>query len=285
MTSPRAGLAAVFLLVLTGCFPVVDDSRADGSSAENSGGVATTEEPPVTGLRLEAIDGDSLRDEAGNDYRLIGINAPDRDECLYGEASRRLDDLSRGEVYTETDSETFDQFGRRLVYLYAPGAEQALINITLVSEGLALAIHSPPNSTMTLALFEAQERARTEGVGLWDPDECGQGPLAPLRVADVNANPAGPDEDNLDDEYVVIENAGDTAINLTGFTIRDESTRNRYRFPDGFQLEAGDSVRVTSGEGSFGFGTGSPIWNNSGDTVLVVDDQGRFVAFSAVTAR
>ena len=276
MTSPRAGLIAVFLVALTGCVPGVGDS----------GGVGTTEETPVTGVRLEATDGDSLRDEAGNDYRLIGINAPDQNECLYGDASRRLDDLTRDEVYTETDSEAFDQFGRRLVYVYTSeaGGEQALINMTLVSEGLALAIHSPPNSTMTSALLDAQEQARTEGVGLWDPNECGQGPPAPLRITDVNSNPAGPDEDNLDDEYVVIENSGDAAIDLTGFTVRDESTRNRYRFPDGFQLEAGGSVRVTSGQGPFGFGTGSPIWNNSGDTVLILDDQGRFVAFSAVTA-
>jgi hypothetical protein len=106
--------------------------------------------------------------------------------------------------------------------------------------------------------------------------------LAPIEVVDSQTNPPGPDEDVLDAEWIEVSNAGSEPIDLTGWTIRDESTQNRFRFPPRFILGPGERVTVTAGEGEFGFGLGAPIWNNGGDTVLVVDDQGRFVTYLAV---
>jgi len=283
MRSRAALLALICCIVLVPACGEQVDHRGPPTDLENgTSGGADAEELP-----LEAIDGDSLRDQEGNEYRLIGINAPDRGECLFSESASRLHELTDGiTLEIENGDEFFDQFKRRLVYVFwTSGSGRQLINQTLVEEGLALAIHTPEQSAHADRLFEAQDAARSQNAGLWNPDACGAGPPVHLEIVEINSNPPGPDDERLDDEYVVIANGSDALIDLSGFTVRDESTRNRYAFPPGFELDPGASVRITSGDGAFGFGTGSPIWNNNGDTVIVLDEHGRIVGFAAVTGR
>lgn len=232
-------------------------------------------------IQVEALDGDSLRDGDGTDYRLIGINAPDLGECLADEAATRLTELVADGVSLVGDVEPTDQFGRKLVYAYAGD----LVNQTLVSEGLAVAIHSDPNSRFTSEFFAAMEEAVENRRGIWNPEACGAGPLPAISIVHIEGDPPGPDEEDLEGEYVVIANHGDVPLDLTGWTLRDESTRNRYSFPSGFTLDPGQGVMVTSGTGPLGFGTGTPIWNNSGDTAFLIDPYGRFVTFAAAGGR
>jgi competence protein ComEC len=102
-----------------------------------------------------------------------------------------------------------------------------------------------------------------------------------LALADVNADAAGDDRENLNDEYVVLENAGSDPLDLSGWTLADEAGRT-YAFPDGFELAAGEQVTVHTGSGTdtatdLYWGSGSPVWNNGGDTVVVRDADGDVV--------
>ncbi|GAB7008709.1 lamin tail domain-containing protein [Halorubrum trueperi] len=104
---------------------------------------------------------------------------------------------------------------------------------------------------------------------------------AALEVAAINADAAGDDRENLTDEYVVFENTGDGPIDLSGWTVEDEAARS-YAFPYGFALEAGATVTLRSGSGTdtdteLYWGSGSPIWNNDGDTVIVSNGDGAHV--------
>ena len=117
---------------------------------------------------------------------------------------------------------------------------------------------------------------------LFDPYDgslsSGQGSIAVKRV---HADAEGDEYDNLNDEYVVFENPGDGDIELTGYAVEDEAA-HRYTFPDGFVLGVGDTVTLHTGSGTdtdtdLYWGSGSPIWNNSGDTVYVFDDTGATV--------
>lgn len=245
-----------------------------------SGEPVTTADHPTESADLTAIDGDSLVDDAGNDYRLAGINAPDRGECLAEEAATRLRELTAGEVQIAFDVERLDQFDRRLVYLSSGGE---LVNEILVGEGLALAIHAGPNQRHQDQLFTAMDRAMSQTRGVWSLEACGQGPLARVEISEVRANPPGPDEKALESEYVVLVNEGTVVVDLSGWTLRDESTRNRFVFPEGLGLDPGAGVTVTSGGGPLGFGLDAPIWNNSGDTAYLLDDQGRVVSHLAVS--
>jgi len=102
-----------------------------------------------------------------------------------------------------------------------------------------------------------------------------------LAFVEVNEDTSG---DDLEDpqENVVFENAGDDALDLTGYTVSDETTKE-YSFPDGFTLPSGEQVTLYSGEGTetdaelYWGRSGGAIWNNSGDTVFVEDPDGNVV--------
>ncbi|WP_338742216.1 lamin tail domain-containing protein [Haloplanus salilacus] len=94
-----------------------------------------------------------------------------------------------------------------------------------------------------------------------------------LALAEVHPDAEGDDRENLDDEYVVFENAGDDSLDLTGWTVEDAAGRT-YAFPDGYTLGPGETVTLRTGTGTDGggdlyWGSGSPVWNNDGDTVIV----------------
>jgi micrococcal nuclease len=266
--SPRPLLFIILALAASSCIESAPEAAAPAPEGEDT-------------VWPEVLDGDSLRTSDGTEYRLIGINAPDRGECMADAAASRLAELVSGGVTFETDSELEDQFGRRLVYAFTDGV---LVNERLVEEGMAVALHSDPNSGATERIFAAMELAVGSRVGLWDPGACGGGETTTLEIVEIQADPRGPDEERLDQEYVVLENTGAAPIDMTGWSLRDESTRNRYSFPDGFVLGPGERVTVTAGPGPFGFGSATPIWNNSGDTAFVVDPGGRFVTFASTTA-
>jgi hypothetical protein len=104
---------------------------------------------------------------------------------------------------------------------------------------------------------------------------------ANLTVAEVNADAAGDDTDNLNDEYVVFENTGDAALDMTGYEVQDEAGKT-YTFGS-FTLDAGAQVTLHSGTGTdtstdlyWGY-TNTAVWNNGGDTVFVYDDAGSLV--------
>ena len=76
---------------------------------------------------------------------------------------------------------------------------------------------------------------------------------------------------------------GDADANLTGWSLRDESTRHRYEFPD-VNVAPGQLVRVRTGCGTDEVGSGQielfwcdpepPVWNNGGDTAFLLDFNG-----------
>jgi competence protein ComEC len=103
-------------------------------------------------------------------------------------------------------------------------------------------------------------------------------PTGRLVVADIDPDPDGPDREHLAEEYVVFENAGDEPLDLSGWTVADEAGRT-YTFPDGYVLEAGATVTLRTGTGTdtdtdLYWGSGSPVWNNDGDTVIVRNSEG-----------
>jgi competence protein ComEC len=101
----------------------------------------------------------------------------------------------------------------------------------------------------------------------------GEGTLA---LKSVNADAEGSDRDNLNDEFIVLENTGDGSLDLSGWTVSDEAGAT-YTIPDGTTLAAGATLTIHSGSGTdteadLYWGSSSPIWNNAGDTVIVSDE-------------
>ncbi|MFC6991542.1 lamin tail domain-containing protein [Haladaptatus sp. GCM10025707] len=99
-------------------------------------------------------------------------------------------------------------------------------------------------------------------------------------VKEVHEDAEGPDGDNLNDEYVVFENTGEEALDLSEWTVRDEAGKT-YTFED-LTLAPGATVTLYTGSGTDSateryWGAGSPVWNNDGDTVTVTDAEGGVV--------
>ncbi len=99
-----------------------------------------------------------------------------------------------------------------------------------------------------------------------------------LAVAEINADAEGRDGENLNDEYVVFENSGTETLDLSGWTVADDADHT-YTIPDGVMLAPGATVTLYTGSGTatdseLYWGSGSPIWNNDGDTVIVTTNEG-----------
>jgi competence protein ComEC len=109
-------------------------------------------------------------------------------------------------------------------------------------------------------------------------DEATTGSNGTLAVATIHADAEGDDRENLNDEYVVFENAGTETLDVSGWTVEDEVGK-RYVVPDGVTLAPGETLTLRTGSGTdtdrdLYWGADSPVWNNDGDTVIVANATG-----------
>lgn len=264
--------AAILIIILTAC------SQQLSEVSTNVEGTADGQ----TATLVRVDDGDSFVADVGGmpqRVRLIGINAPEQGECLADIARHRLDELlSNTEFTLVEDVDPVDRFDRALRYVYV-GSE--LINETLAAEGLALARPFEPNTALQESLEQAESAAREAGRGIWDPTACGAVSNT-VVIAHIEENPPGRD---LDGEYIEIANTG-PEIDLTGWSIRDETSQNRYEFPPGTVLGTDIRVRIYTGCGTntdaeLYWCSSTPVWDNGGDTAFLLAPTGAIQASSS----
>lgn len=102
-----------------------------------------------------------------------------------------------------------------------------------------------------------------------------------LTVAVVSQRPAEGSGAEQTTEYVAFRNDAGYTLDLTGWVVRDRAD-HEYRFPDGFELGAGDVVRVHTGDGTDSeqdlyWGRDAAVWNNDVDAIHVFDDEDALV--------
>jgi micrococcal nuclease len=269
-TALAASLLALTPLVVAGCGKSTDRAVAD-HPAGSSGAMV-----------LDVTDGDTIDVRTGGrleTVRLIGVNAPERGECLAHRASRWLRDRVQGrDVELASDTSDRDRYGRLLRYVEVEGVD---VGVGLVRAGLAIAREYPPDTARS-AEYQLVERAAEDArTGMWASDACGR-PAAGADVVIVETRFDAPGDDNhdLDQEWVRITNRSRSQVDLTGWVLKDESASHRYSFPRGFVLGSGASVTVRTGCGADSStalhwcNEGSAVWNNSGDTAFLLDPAG-----------
>ncbi len=282
--------------------PEFTETTITATTLPDGSGVSTTTltlpppEEQEVGTVVSVTDGDTLSmivKGATVEVRLEGINAPERTECWGSEATAlMLSRLSGKELVLVSGENDTDQFGRLLRDVYLETADgPEFINATMVAEGNAVAVQNGgPNEAMLKAL---EARAFQSGKGMWGTLVCGdeealKADRPVVRVSDIQFDPPGPDEDALDQEYVTIVNEGYGRVSLSGWTLRDESSSNRFTFPSGVMLSPGDSVTVVTGcdggpPDSLNWCSDTPVWSNGGDTVIVSDTLGNAVIWFTYT--
>lgn len=259
-TTTRMTSTAITTPLLTSTTTAIDQSGPAGGAAQV----------------LDVIDGDTLVADipgVGEErVRLIGIDAPESGERFYAEAKEALEHLIQGgEVGLEMDAEERDRYGRLLAYVWTG---KLLVNAELLRLGVATLFTVPPNVKHLAELEAAQQEAQAAARGVW-----GAPGDSPVKIMEVNYNAPGNDNFNLNEEYVVFEVL--VAGTLLGYSVEDEAG-HRYRFPD-LVFQKGDVFKLHSGKGKntrtdlYWGATESAIWNNSGDTVKVLDPQDRIV--------
>lgn len=240
-----------------------------------AGGAGTSGPADSAVSVVRIIDGDSLilGTATGEvELRLSGINTPERGECHHAEAEEALAILV-DRTRLSLAIEGTDQFGRALGRLSADGVDVAL---ELVRGGHGVAVAAASNLADLLA---GEDAAHAEGLGMWAPDACGTGPL-PLLGFDQRSSspdPPGRDEEMLGAEVMAIVSRDDSTVDLSGWVLRDGSSRHRYTFPAGTLLGPGDRLEITSADPRWSPG-GSPVWSNRGDIALLLDASGRVAA-------
>jgi len=84
-------------------------------------------------------------------------------------------------------------------------------------------------------------------------------------------------------EVVVVENAGTSTQDLTGWKVSDDGQGHTFNFPNGFVLRPGSSVKLVSGGSGQDterviFWKTRTVWNNDGDTARLFDPSGETVS-------
>lgn len=81
-------------------------------------------------------------------------------------------------------------------------------------------------------------------------------------------------------EHIDIHNKGASVVDISRWTLRDKNDEGQaFVFPAGTQLPAGGTVEVYTESGHpYSFNSGSPIWNNCGDALQLLDASGAVVA-------
>ncbi|RXK50231.1 lamin tail domain-containing protein [Halorientalis pallida] len=315
----RAVVALVVLVAASGCLGLSPGGSSAPGTPQPPADADLANSYAVTVTAV--VDGDTVkfryRNGTQDTLRLLGVDTPETSgendptefegvpetaagrDCL-GEAghdaTRAMTQRLLGETVTigvDAESDRRGYYGRLLGYVYQDGEN---VNYWLLTAGHARVYDS--QFTEREAFDAAEQRARANGTGLWacateNPPtgtEAGDEPVAadggtvtgPLAIADIHEDAAGDDRENLNDEYVIVENRGETALDLSEWTVSDEADHS-YRFPEGTTLDPGAALTLRTGSGTDSattlyWGQGTPVWNNDGDTVTVRAENGTVMA-------
>jgi micrococcal nuclease len=237
-----------------------------------------------TALVSKVIDGDSIELQNGIEVRLLGINAPERGQPYYQEATNRLKELVEGKsIVLENDVQDKDQYGRLLRYIFV---DDLFVNLELVKEGYATVYILSPNVKYEKELKAAWSDCLSKHINLCkQPTGENICDSRCIGISYFKWNAEGDDCDNLNGEYVTFVNTCPYSCDLTNWTVKDESSRNLYIFPT-FVLESGKTVTLYTGCGtntktqlywcSSGYSCNA-IWNNNGDTLYLRNSKGELV--------
>ncbi len=289
----RTAITILSLVILVGAC-TSESSIGDGGSAETTTAedslpstTAVTlppEEDVIRGTVDGVIDGDTIQamvDGQRLEIRLIGVSAPEGDECYGNESRTALASLVTGQtVVLASDGPDTDSAGRALRYVLIEGDPAVLVNAELVSSGAVIPVHS--GHLMEAEFLSRGDRSYASGNGMWGTFICGhpEGGVSAdrpqLRIGEVTLIATDAEELNLSGERFDIVNQSYTSVDVSGWTIKDETGEHRLEFPAGTAVSAGGVLQVTTGCGSSGNGvlywcSDSAIWSTAGNTIILQD--------------
>jgi micrococcal nuclease len=114
---------------------------------------------------IQVIDGDSVVLEGNHHVRYIGIDAPEKEESYYSEATQANKKLVEGKkVKLEKDVTEKDRYGRLLYYVYV---DKTFVNAEMVRLGYAQVKSYPPDTKHQIYLEAMEIEAKQLRKGIW----------------------------------------------------------------------------------------------------------------------
>ena len=103
----------------------------------------------------------------------------------------------------------------------------------------------------------------------------------PISIPVIHADAPGNDNENLNGEYIVIQNSKNEQIGISNWEISD-AAGYEYTVPTGVTIPAGGEITVYTGDGEdtnskLYMGASRAVWNNNGDTIIIRNEAGEVV--------
>ena len=221
-------------------------------------------------LVARVIDGDTIELSTGEHVRLLGIDTPERGQYVFRESTEWLREAIENKYVTlERDVTEMDKYDRLLRHVYYGSRH---INLELVRLGYARSLTILPDEKFSGEILAAEAEARDKGLGLWK--YAGIKDVFCIGIYSFHYNAKGDDNENLNDEYVTFRNSCTYPVELTGWSIKDNST-NTYQFVN-FVLQNKSFVTLHTGPGldnetDVYWGKGRAAWNNNRDALKMWD--------------
>ena len=230
---------------------------------------------------IGVIDGDTIRVvfvdpppgiQTEESVRLLGIDATELrgstgSKPLATEAREFvIEQVADSTVYLAFESRWRGDFGRLLAYVFT--SEGPLLNAEMLSRGLASVQNEEP-CHFHQYFVTLDTNAGSETRGVWTTPMTGI-----IIIRQIFNDGRG--------EYVELWNRSDQLINLSGWYFTDEQ-RNRINIPLHTSIPANRYLYILSGTeisaptSHYVYPTKAPIWNNTGDTARLYDEDSELV--------
>ncbi len=254
------------------------DTTTTGADPGSSTTGLTVPEDTEYGVVSGIINGDTVQvmiNEEPTAVRLLGIRAPQGDECYAEEAGLALAGVAAGRSVAVVGDLT-EEDGTPLRYLIIDDDVPLLVNVELVAIGAAAALHG---HELAGDFLRVNDRAYASGRGMWGTFVCGhpeQGAAdrPQLRIDGVRLPGSG------DDAAVDVINASYTEIAVGSWTLRDAAASSIFTFPTGQRIAAGDVLTIPMGcddTGGQTWCTDPEMFSGGGSTLLIQDERGNVV--------
>ena len=202
-------------------------------------------------------------------------------------------------VYLELHGNMCDKYGRILVYVWLepPAGESEeeiktkLFNYLLVRDGYASVIINEPQLKYLQHLLSAAQIARYINYGIWYPSNKQERKNADNESTTLISTQQSTETATQvslkivkviyrgENEQVIIQNTGNTSVNMKGWKLVSAKGKQMLYFPD-IILQSGQSITICSGPGASGtlIWSKAYLWNDKGDEAQLIDPSGKVVS-------